>query len=339
MIENPRKYQNAPFLTRFLAGIIDFGIVLFLSVFSSMFIYSGVSKGKNKLNDAITSQILHVNSSHLADDKQASYTSDNYFDKKDDNYLIISSLSYFYTVYLAGDEAKASYGDVVSPNADAEITVNDEKTTARTCYTVAWFNANVLQLPVGEQVAKHDYFMYQKNELNENDYSKIGKISEKYVQDGVVNASDEMVSFIYEQYKIAADLLFDQNYMVEYQNTIDKTQALITMLCRLTYVVIFYEILPLCLVRGKSLGKLCMRLSLVQPNEEPIKRWQTIPRGLIMTVLPLYLYFVNHIILQLVFVLALLITLIVLYATDKKQHKVLHDLISQTIVIEDVKGM
>lgn len=339
MIENPRKYQNAMFLTRFLAGMIDFGLVIFLSVFTSMFINAGVQKGDNKASQALAAQTLHVNSSHLADKDLKSFSSDNYFEKKDDNYLIISSLSYYYTIYLAGDETRASYGDVVSPNADAEITINDVKTTPRNAYTVEWFNTNVLQLPVGEQVAKYDYFAYQKNELNENDYSKIGTVNEKYVSDGVVKPSEDMINFIYDEYKKAADNLFDQDYMVEYQETIDKTQALITMISRLFYILIFYEIIPLCLTRGKSLGKLCMKLSLVKPNEDPIQRWQTIPRGIIMLLIPMLLFFVNNIIVQVVVTTLLTTSLIVLYFADKKYHRVLHDFISQTIVIEDIREM
>ena len=339
MEENPRRLPNAPFLTRFLAGMIDFGLVIFLSVFTSMFVYSAVSKSGGKATQATNAYQLHVDSSHLADSSQQSFTSDRYFEEKDGNSLIISSLSYFYTIYLAGDESKASNGDVVSPNADVEVEIDGAKTTARNAYTVEWFNIQVLQLPVGEQVAKYDYFDYQKTELNENDYSKVGVVNSKYIVDGKVNASDEMVNFIFAEYKKAADLLFAQDYMVEYQTTIDDTQALVTLISRLSYILIFYEILPLCLARGKSLGKLCMRLSLVKPDEEPIKKWQTIPRGAIFLLIPLLLYFVKSIIIQLVVIFLILTSSFVLFIVDKKKRRIAHDYLAQTLVIEDINKM
>ena len=339
MIENPRKYPNAMFLSRFLAGIIDFGLVIFLSVFTTLFVYAAVEKSGGKATQATNAYTLHVDSSRLADNEQKSYTVDRYFEERDGNSLIISSLSYFYTVYLAGDEAKVPEGYVVSLNANKEIEIDGVKTIPKNLYTVEWFNTKVLQLPTGEQVAKYDYFEYQKNELNENDYTKIGVVSSKYLVDGKVNATDELVNYIFEEYKKAADLLFGQDYMVEYQNTIDKTQATITLIARLSYVLIFYEIIPLCLARGKSLGKLCMKLSVVKVDEEPIKRWQVIPRGMIYLLVPLLLYFVNNIIVQLIVVGALLISMIVLYIVDKKTRRILHDYIANTIVVEDINKM
>lgn len=339
MIEEQRKYPNAPFLTRFLAGMIDFGLVIFLSVFASMFIYAGVEKSGGKASQASAAYKQHVDSSRLADTSQKSYTSDRYFEEKDGNSLIISSLSYFYTVYMAGDEAKTPDGDVVSLNADKEVEIDGVKTTAKNTYTVEWFNTKVLQLPVGEQIAKYDYFDYQKNELNENDYSKIGVVNQKYIVDGKVTASDEMISFIFDEYKKAADILFSQDYMVKYQDIVDNAQATVTLISRLSFILIFYEIIPLSLSRGKSLGKLCMKLSLMKPNEEPIKRWQVIPRGLIMLLIPLILYFVKNIYIQLSVILVLVIATIMLYVLNKDKRRIIHDYIAQTFVVEDINKM
>ena len=336
MIEETQHYPRAPFLTRFLAGMIDFGLVIFLSVFVSMFAYNGFANGHGKLGNAVSLQKAHLDSSHLANTNQQSYTSDQYFEEKDGNSLIISSLSYFYTIYLTGDTERASHGDLVSPNADVEFEYEDVKTTPRNLYSTEWFNTRVLELPVGEQVAKYDYFSYQKNELNEDDYSKIGVVNEKYIVDGQVNASDEMVSFIFDKYKEAANILLEQDYMVEYQNTIDNQNALITFICRLGFVLLFYEILPLCFKDGKSLGKLCMRLTPKNIDEEPAKVWQLLVRGLVALLIPVFLYFVKNIILQIIVVVSILLGNMIMYIIDKKNKRIIHDYIARTIVVEDI---
>ncbi len=335
------KIEPASLLSRFVAFAIDFGLVIILSIFSSMIVYSILQSSKTQLADTLALENQNISSSHLGKlekKKYVSYTSDSYFEKTENGYQIIDALSYFYTIYLAGDEAKASTGDIVSINAHEEMVVDGVTTTPSEYYTVDWFNVNVLGLPKGEQVAKVDYFAYQKNG-EEIDYSKVGTVNEKYITevDGVltVTASDEMINYTYDVYKVAAKLFYAQDFMVEYQNYIDNLNALVTFICRISFAFIFFEILPLSLVRGKTLGKLLMRMSLVRPNNDPISRWQVIPRGLLVLAIPVVLYLIKNLIVQIAIIGVLLVISIVLYFVNKNSRMVLHDLISQTVVIED----
>lgn len=331
---------NAPsLLTRFLAAIIDFGLVVFLSVFGAAIIYKIAQNTPGKLKDTLTLETLNVSSTHLvnkaSNGQYLSYSSDQYFEKTDTGYRIIDSLSYFYTVYLAGDETKVSTGDIVAANANEEIVIDGQTTTPKAYYTMDWFNVNVLGLPKGEQVAKYDYFVYQMDSDNNPDYTKAGTVNPKYIQDDVVNASDEMVDYIYYQYKDAASLFYEQNFIVEIVDYINGTSALITFLTRLSFALIFFEVLPLSLKRGKTLGKLLMRLSLVKLDGEPIKRWQVIPRGIIIVLIPLLLYLVSNLFIQIGVVAVFFIASSVLFLVNKEHHMILHDYIAQTVVTED----
>ena len=336
---NTEKINAPSLLTRFLAAIIDFGLVVFLSVFGAAIIYKIAQNTPGKLKDTLTLETLNVSSTHLvnkaSNGQYLSYSSDQYFEKTDTGYRILDSLSYFYTVYLAGDESKVSTGDIVAANADKEVVIDGQKTTHKVYYSVDWFNVNVLGLPKGEQVAKYDYFTYQLDSGNHPDYTKIGTVNSKYIQDGAVNASEEMIDYVYNQYKTAASLFYEQDFIVDIVNYVDGVSNLITFLTRLSFALIFFEVLPLSLKRGKTLGKLLMRLSLVKLDGEPIKRWQVIPRGIIICLIPLLLYLVSNLIIQIAVVAVFFVASSILFLVNKEHHMILHDYIAQTVVTED----
>lgn len=339
MEETKKKYIIAPFLSRFVAAIIDFGIVVILSQLSSTLIFQGLKKSeKTQLNATIVLRDQHISSSHLANYKSGnyiSYTSDQYFEKTDNGYRIIDALSYFYLVYSTGDSEHATAGDIVSPVAEEEITFNNVKTTPKELYTVSWFNENVLNLPKEGQEAKYDYFVYQKTGENENDCSKVGTVNDKYIVDGEVNAPEEMLQMIYDDYKQAVTALYEQSNIIEYTDIINKTNRVVTFIPRISFVTIFLIVIPLILRQGKTIGKLAMRLSLLRKDGDPIKRWQVLPRSITFLVVPLFLFLFNQFLVQILSVGALVIASLILYLVNKENRMTLHDLIAQTVVVED----
>ena len=347
MEEEKTNIQVSTVMSRLLAAAVDLTLVLFLSVFGSSLAYRIAQNTNGELKTVINLQYDETSSSHLAktDSKgnHVSYTSDEYFEKTENGYKIIDALAYFYTVYLAGDTKRASSGDSVSPSADKEMVAGEEKVTPRSYYTVEWFNTNVLELPKEGQEAKYNYFTYQKDGEN-NDYTKIGTVSEAYIEVEVVgeetiskiNASDEMINFVYEKYKAAVNTFANQEYMTDYSNKITNINQLITLICRLSFIFIFLEIIPFFLKGGKTLGKLFMRLHLVNMQGEPVKKWQILVRPLLYFAIPIILYFVPNLIIQIASILVLLIATIVLMATNKKNRLCLHDYFARTIVVEDV---
>ena len=326
-------------MTRFIAALIDFGLVVFLSVFGAAITLKIAQNGDGKLKDNIALESLHVYSTHLghqgSNNQYLSYTSDEYFEKTETGYCIIDSMSYFYTVYLAGDTEKCTVGHIVAPNANEKMDFDGQTLTPKEYYTVDWFNVNVLGLASGEKVAKNDYFTYQKDVDDNFDYSKIGTVNPKYIEDDVVKAPEEMIQYVYNEYKNAATVFYNQDYVVDIDNYIDSVQNLVTFLVRLFFVLIIFEVLPLSLNRGKTLGKLLMRLSLVRPDGEPIKRWQVIPRGAIILLVPLFLYLVTNLIAQIAVVMALFIADMIIILVNKNGRMIIHDFIAQTVVTED----
>ncbi len=332
--------EPAPFLSRALAAGVDFTFIAVISVFGSTLIYRGVADNNAEVKEATKTQENAVLYSHLGKESNGrylSYTSDEYFEKTEQNYLIIDKLSYFYTVFLAGDETKVVTNEEVCPDYNIPIDVDGEKILPKDYYTVKWFNETVLSLPEEGKTSSVDYFTYQKDGEN-FDYTKIGTVNEKYiVVDGEstkVEAPTEMVNYVYDKYKDAVTLLQKQQFYQEATQTLNDVNALISFLLRMVSVIIFYLVLPLSLPRGKTLGKLFLRLSLVKPNNEPIKRWQVLPRCALALCVPVFLYLVPNLIAQIIFVMGLLITDIVLLIVLKDK-RVLHDLISITAVTED----
>lgn len=346
--EKVSNIQSAPMMSRLLAATIDFGLVLFLSVFGSSLAYRIAQNTNGELKEVISLQSQNTSSTHLASKNSqgnyVTYTSDQYFEKTENGYKIIDSLAYFYTVYLAGDSERASSGDIVSISADKEMMVGDEKVTPRNYYTVEWFNQNVLELPKEGQEAKYNYFTYQKDADNNIDYTKIGTVSDTFIETEVVdeqtitkvNPSEDMINFIYDKYKAAVETFSNQDFMVEYTNKATNINQLITLICRLSFLFIFFEIIPFFVKRGKTLGKLLMRISLVDMQGEPVKKWQIFVRPLLFFTVPLVLYFIPNLFVQIGIVLGLLIATIVMMAVNKKNHLVIHDYFARTIVSEDV---
>ena len=332
---------------RLIAAALDFAIIMFVSVFGSFLVYRLVLGNSPELKGCINVQTTHIESSTLARKQEngqfASYTSEEYFDVLDSGQCrIIKVLSYFYTVYLTNDTTKMVDGYVGSSDYNVtEFDVDGAKVLQKDYYTIKWFNENVLELPQEGKEAKNDYFAYQKDGEND-DYTKIGTVNPKYVKestiDGVttktVDASKEMKDFAFGKYKEAVNTLYKQSDIVNSNKKIDNTNKLISLIARLAMVLIVTIIIPLCLKGGKTLGKLMFKTALEKPNGEPIARWQVLPRGLFYVLIPVALYFISNTWVQIGIVAGLfVVSLIMMMFT--KNHIALHDLIAQTIVVED----
>jgi uncharacterized RDD family membrane protein YckC len=349
--ENKPVLNKASFMTRLTAFLIDFGLTIFLASFAAGFGYSLYTQNSSEAKEVIAAHELHNQSSHLGhkvDDQFVTYTDAEYFEKTvNGNYLIIESLSYFYTVYMTGDTSKTAPGDTVSEFANELITLEDGTTVLpKDYYTVSWFNENVLSLPKAGIIQTLDYFEYQKDINGDPIYTEIGTVNQKYIKDKeieengvtttvqVVEATSEMIKYIYEKYVAAVNTLNTLPNIISYSTTLINANALITYLVRTVLIAIFFIGFPLMLKKGKTLGKLLMKCSLVRPDGEPIKKWQVIPRGIIITLIPSLLYFVHILLVQVIVLLLLIIASIVLYRTIEN-NRVIHDLISNTVVNED----
>ena len=339
-IDKPSK-PTASVFTRIVATAIDAFIVVLLSVIGSFFIYRGVLSTNGTLRSYVENQNAHVESSHLAkstDGSYYSYSSSDYYEQDDDgNYAIIKALSYFYLNYLTNSNLEE--GDVGSLNFNEEV---EPGIAQKDYYTVSWFNENVLKLPKPGETSDVDYFVYQKDGEN-NDYSKVGTVNEeKYVatieQDGQttkkVEMSKEMETFTYEAYKKAIDILYGQQFFKNWNNTLELTSSLITLGSRLFMVLIMFVLLPILLKDGKTLGKLLLKVSLMNKNDESIKKWQVPLRALFYILIPVIMFFVTNAYINIGIILVLLIASIAVMALSKKK-TALHDLVAGTIVVDD----
>lgn len=334
-----KKYFNAPIFTRLMAAALDFTIVLFVGMIASSLIYRGVASNSAELKKETDFQTQHLSSSHLArktNEGFLSYTSDLYFEKTATNYKMIDVLSHFYTVYLTNDTSKLSSDEVGSLNWDKEIKIDDEIVVPKDYYSIAWFNENILALPKeGTSDRTNDYFDYQRDESNNPIYTSIGTINAKYIENDAVKAPSEMENFVFEAYKQAVNSFNTQDFIAASAAKFTQTQDFITFLTRMILVLIIFEIVPLLTKNGKTLGKLMMRLSLVNTKGEKIKKWQVLPRGIIYLGIPVLLYLVHNIFVQIGVIATFVVASIVLLSIKTKDRMVIHDFIARTIVVED----
>ena len=342
-MENKRNLTPVPFSIRILPSLIDFVIAILLSTLGATLIFLGVLNGNPSLNNEIDFQNEHIRATHLGKENNSSYTyyqSNEYFEKTDKGYLIIDALSYFYTCYMTGNVPD---GELASLTINDEIKVGDQTYIQKDYYTVDWFNENVLGLPKQGEEASKDYYVYQKDVDDNDDYTIIGTVNPKYIEEvevdseatEAVNAPYEMLEFTYRAYNNAVGTLYKLKYMVDSSNKVARAQNLTLLLTRISVLTIFFVVVPLITKRGKTLGKLIFRLSLVNAADgSDAAKWKVIPRALLILLTPVTLYFIPNTYIQLIVVLVLVIgTMIVSFTNQKKM--CLHDFIAQTYVADD----
>ena len=328
----------ASVFNRVMAALLDFIILVIVSVFAS-FLGSRIALSSSpKLKECIHTQEIHIRASHLARENNnqfQTYPSDEFFVYEDnEQFKIINILSDFYLSYIVNDNGD----EIGSPDFDKKVPGTD--ILQKDYYVVSWFNENVLELPKDGESAKNDYFEYQKDGDN-IDYSKIGTVASKYVKEEIIDeknvktvtASEEMINFIGAKYKNAVQLLYKQSPMVDSNKTIENYNNVVTLFIRLGLVVILFIIIPLTNKNGKTIGKFVFKLSLAKMNEEKINRLQVLPRSIFYLALPVILYFVSNSWIQLAILIGMAaVSLLLMNVTKKKS--ALHDLISRTMVLD-----
>lgn len=340
MQEAPLK-PTAPTFTRIVAAAIDALIVVLVSLVGSFFIYRGLIQINPTLKGDIENETTHVVSSHLAkveNSNYQSYSTSEYFTQSESgDYIIIEALSYFYLNYMTN--TNISDGDVGSLEFDKEIEIDGAKVIQKDYYTVSWFNENILMLPKEGETSDIDYFVYQKDGEN-NDYSKVGTVNDKYVKPASgetpasVDAPEGMTTLMTTKYKDAINALYGQKSFIVWTTHLELASSLTTLFSRLFMVFIVFILLPLLLRDGKTLGKLLFKISLSGIDDKPFKKWQILPRSLFYVLIPVEMFFVTNSYINIGVIIILLIASICAMALTKRK-TALHDLIAQTVVVDD----
>lgn len=128
--------------------------------------------------------------------------------------------------------------------------------------------------------------------------------------------------------------LLAQDVMVEYSNRLSTVSYIASLPSILTPILVFFLILPCCLKRGKTLGKLIMRLSVIGSDGYQCSKGRTILHAVFMMFpFTMLLLPFNQFLTFLLFGVMVFISFIV--KMMGRNHLSIHDMLTHTMVIDD----
>lgn len=335
---SPKKITSASLFQRVVALIMDLFIVIVLG--------STVSLGVTEISKRIPSNINElqlyydeVDNSQIFSEERSEDSLELYYS---DNYLnYINRLSHFYTVYLPSkkyyekthdtywfnvhvlglDDVKGIYNEN-DLNSIPDVIANNGKTLFEYYGTdydslgiAKDLNQNTLATLNNDSLLKlRKYFLLNKND-NEEDKSNC--VLYYALQDFIT--IDDVVNH-YNQYRLFTYIL--------------------PIYCSITIsMIVFMVVIPACLKRGKTLGKLAFGLSVISENGYEAKRSQVALRNLpliLFTLINLLMFGLNVITVGVITILVMVSFIMMIVSKD---HKALHDKFFYTIVIKDKQSV
>ena len=323
-------------INRIAAAIIDFAFffaLAFLLQLGSSFIFARQDMPYGK---AYSLQYNHMASSTLTiNDSVRGYISleeNNYFQREDDNFLIINRLSYYYLSYLTGENIKEGY--VYSLDFDKPI----DNVARKDYYTIKWFNESILGLDASG--SDSEFFTYQKNG-EEVDYQKVGTLKEEYYtvteNNGEKTYKVEQNEKLYESakkmYKDAYNNFQNQSFIKESTKTMNLINSFILLFSSLLSMIVFYLIIPMLSPFGKTLGKRFFNLTLVNDQGFLTNKLQLLLRTIPLVAAIAFISFINSLYISLIFGFVLVLASFS-FMMFTKNKQAIHDFIARTIVIK-----
>ena len=301
----------------------------------------------NLTNPLYAKELNYQLASHLTYYNETSQEVDIY-ETNDDYHLYETPLTFYYLEYLTGCFAELPEGkttdELAAPNYKEEIVLdNGEKLLPKDYYTIAWYNANILEINDTNSIEGEttSYFKYALDEEGNIDKSVIGvPKTERFNTDkNIIEKIDNtmLATFYAQKYTNAYEHLINQDFYLDV--SIPKTFLLSTSftLAIICGGLINYLIIPLFLKGGATLGKKLFKLGLANYQGYKIKKYQLVLRFIPYLFTSICVLFVNSsmfVVFSIVSII-LLISFATMMASPKRS--ALHDYIARTIVI-DAKG-
>lgn len=227
----------------------------------------------------------------------------------EDSQVYVNALKYHFLCYMNGENI----------DEDKEAFVNAEAGK----YTVEWFNKTILEIPENPDSDSKSLFTYDGG-----DKTKVGVIKPTADEVSVRN-------FIQEKYIDTFSSFLDLDFMSKIENKLALIFTSEFVLSIFVSGVIFYVIIPLATVNGRTLGKMMFGLALANKEGYEIESWQIamrfIPFGL--TCFIAYIPFFDILGIMLTALTIFLSSFAFAMASPKRMS--LHDFTAGTIVIDN----
>lgn len=346
----PRKTVLAKQGARWGAALLD--IAIWFAGFLVLFYGASNLLFTNLLTNDIYGKIqTYALNSHLLYINETTQQSDIY--REDTNYHVYEEVTtYYYFSYLTGENVEIPEGDTTgdfrnycSPDYDTKIMVNDQEVLPKDFYTVAWYNKNVLEIgddPDNEM--SPSYFTYQKTELGEYDYSKLGiaKASryDTVNKRTVVLTDSDIAKQYFSKYLAAYYDLTGRAYYFSLATRYNLYTAISVAIPMVISGIIGYIVVPLFLKDGRTVGKRVFKLALTNFEGYKMKNSQLLMRFLPFLITVVGVTFIPTSNLWVVFAIpAIMVAISYALSMGSPKKSALHDFTGRTIVIDAVSSV
>ncbi|MDO5329838.1 MAG: RDD family protein [Bacillota bacterium] len=209
-----------------------------------------------------------------------------------------------------------------------------------TTYGLDYYNQVVLGL--GTEVGDDGSYgnTYYTWALDES--GNINTATRAVLKSDVAENSSDLLSYWFNTsyysgvYYEAITHLSNQSYYVTYTNQVNNAVTLASLPAVLGSILIFYFIIPVCVPKGRTLGKLIMRCSLLSKDGYILPRYRVAIRQAVFVVVLSLLAIPYYSVLVLIGVMALLMGDFLSSGTSKQQ-MCFHDRLAGSVVV-DTKG-
>ncbi len=311
-------YRLAPFLLRITACLID--MVFFVGSFILIFFLLSTNKfptlidamGSRKAQESMTIYQVSSGLVHKDEDNVIKDISSETYNAYEDTVI------YYYLNYEGG----------LNENNPEPLN-----------FTIKEYNTTVLGLPESDEyVNRSSYFDYQKDADGNSLLNELGILKPSlFGEDGKLTeeASKSLLSFYRDAYGKAQDKLMSRPYYKAAQATLNKGYIIVESISLYVPFLIFYFIIPISNIPGRTLGKLFMKLAVADSKTGvALEKWKTSLRTIPFIITSLIAVIMNDLIISLTSIIIVLLVSSALMVFTKKR-RCLHDYIASSVVIRE----
>ena len=361
-----KKIDIAPFWRRLLAAIMDMSFFALLFVLLMMLVMNPIVNSTMGYQSEMLRGYQYQTASHLYVLRQVidvstgeeriievkDYTeqiksggettisSINLVDKENIYYL--KHVKYYYCNYLTGkdidlpNDTETKHYDMVldnfvSPNYDKEMEVDGVKVLPINYYTDEWFNNNILSFGKEDQIyeldGENNYVIKQSYINAHTDASKSEEENQKTIDSAVKNY---LKVIVYN----AQGHLYYQDYYQSVNHNVTVAQYVEALIPFFFSLAVVYLLFPLIFKDGETLGKITMKVGLVNKNGYQVSKGQVVLRFLFFTLEIALSTFVIGFGFTSIATLGLGIFVLLILTLVNKNKRALHDFVSGTLVID-----
>lgn len=362
-----KKIDVAPFGKRLLAAIMDMALFVSLFLIITGLIITPIVVQAFNYEEAIINGYSYQTGSHLfvlrqradttgdeiiiIETKDYTTTISDSADysitpivslEKDPDY-VIKHLRYYYISFKTGEnvelptDTETKHYDMVedmfvSPYYNDEIVVNGVTYLPKDYYTETWFNNEILKFGTDDAVFEYDN---DNNYVFTSSFKEAHSDASKSAEENEANILKEGNTYLYSLVDDAWRDLYNSPFYKEINDTVYHAQLVETITGFMISILIVYLLFPMIFKNGETLGKITLKICLVNKSGYEVTKVQVLIRQLfLILIMSISSFIVGIDVITMAATLGLAIFIMMIITLANKEKRSLHDLVAGTLAID-----